>query len=290
MEKVRYMISDAATMAGVESHVLRYWEDELELTIPRNEMGHRYYTRENIQEFQKIKELKEQGYQLKAIRMILHNGGAIPPDIKPVETIAAQRTAPAISIVPHPSAAAAAAASAAAGKPQNFSAMQDGAQPTARTQPQSAAAAPAPSAAQTQEFAVGPQPVPAPAVSAYAMAPQPQTAMANQPAPLSAEERMAQFRELMSDIVGRAIEQNNEELSLNISQEVRETVLKEMNYLFREQEEAQEDRYKKLDAAIRGNLARKKSLFAAKDKPPKEKKEKRRGADKKADKKTAVSV
>ena len=72
VEKVRYMISDAAQIAGVESHVLRYWEDELELTVPRNELGHRYYTRENIQQFQKIKELKEQGYQLKAIRMILH--------------------------------------------------------------------------------------------------------------------------------------------------------------------------------------------------------------------------
>ena len=31
MEKVRYMISDASSMVNVESHVLRYWEDELEL-------------------------------------------------------------------------------------------------------------------------------------------------------------------------------------------------------------------------------------------------------------------
>lgn len=73
MEKVRYMISDAANIVNVESHVLRYWEDELELNVPRNELGHRYYTKENIQEFQRIKELKEQGYQLKAIRMIVHN-------------------------------------------------------------------------------------------------------------------------------------------------------------------------------------------------------------------------
>lgn len=45
MEKVRYMISDAAALAGVETHVLRYWEEELDLTIPRNEMGQ--YTREH---------------------------------------------------------------------------------------------------------------------------------------------------------------------------------------------------------------------------------------------------
>ena len=37
MEKVRYMISDASSMVNVESHVLRYWEDELELNIPRND-------------------------------------------------------------------------------------------------------------------------------------------------------------------------------------------------------------------------------------------------------------
>ena len=42
MEKVRYMISDAATMAGVESHVLRYWEDDLDLSISRIVMVHRY--------------------------------------------------------------------------------------------------------------------------------------------------------------------------------------------------------------------------------------------------------
>ena len=73
MEKVRYLISDAANIVQVESHVLRYWEEELELTVPRNELGHRYYTQENIQEFLRIKELKERGYQLKAIRLILQD-------------------------------------------------------------------------------------------------------------------------------------------------------------------------------------------------------------------------
>ena len=57
MEKVRYMISDASSMVNVESHVLRYWEDELELNIPRNEMGHRYYTGkyQRISIYQRIK-------------------------------------------------------------------------------------------------------------------------------------------------------------------------------------------------------------------------------------------
>ena len=40
MEKVRYMISDAAAAVNVETHVLRYWEDELGLLVPRNEMSY----------------------------------------------------------------------------------------------------------------------------------------------------------------------------------------------------------------------------------------------------------
>ena len=44
MEKTSYSISEAGKLVGVESHVLRYWEDELQLDIPRNGKSHRYYT------------------------------------------------------------------------------------------------------------------------------------------------------------------------------------------------------------------------------------------------------
>ena len=70
-EGKRYMISDAAKLIDVESHVLRYWEEELDIQIPRNEMGHRYYTDYYIRAFRKIKELKDQGFLLKAIKIAL---------------------------------------------------------------------------------------------------------------------------------------------------------------------------------------------------------------------------
>ena len=205
MDKVRYMISDAADMVHVETHVLRYWEEELELAIPRNEMGHRYYTRENIKEFQKIKDLKEQGYQLKAIRMILHNGKV--EELEP-------------ALVP---------------MPQEVKVVQEIRQ------------MPSPQVKAMHD------------VSPVKLQPEIQA--------LSAEERMSQFRELMSDIVGRAIAQNNEELSQTIGRDVQEMVLKEMNYLMREQDNAQEERYLKLDAAIRGKL-KKKSIFGKEKKKP----------------------
>ena len=58
MSETHYLISDASKKVDVESHVLRYWEEELEMNIPRNEMGHRYYTDFHIRLFKQIKELK----------------------------------------------------------------------------------------------------------------------------------------------------------------------------------------------------------------------------------------
>lgn len=71
MGDVHYLISETAKRVGVESHALRHWEEELSLSIGRTEMGHRYYTEEDIQLFCCIKELKEQGVLLKEIKEIL---------------------------------------------------------------------------------------------------------------------------------------------------------------------------------------------------------------------------
>ena len=71
MSETRYIISDAAKIINVEPHVLRYWEEELGMDIPRNEMGHRYYTDKEVRLFSQVRDLKEKGFQLKAIKMIL---------------------------------------------------------------------------------------------------------------------------------------------------------------------------------------------------------------------------
>jgi DNA-binding transcriptional MerR regulator len=73
VEEVRYMISEAAKRVDVESHVLRYWQRELALPISRNEMDQRYYKESDIELLKKVKHLKDQGFQLKAIKMILSN-------------------------------------------------------------------------------------------------------------------------------------------------------------------------------------------------------------------------
>ena len=237
MEKVRYMISDAANIVHVESHVLRYWEDELELNIPRNEMGHRYYTKENIAEFQRIKELKEQGYQLKAIRMIVHNG--------PIEGLTAE--------APLPAGQAPLSAGSAAAIPQPV--QPAAAQMAAVAQPAQQSVQPAQQSMQpvqppvTQQAAVQPA-APVQQFPAKTTTESPQSILNN-------TDKMAQFTELMTEIVGKALAANNEELGQSISEEVGKQVIKEMNYLMREREEAEEDRFRRLDAAIRGNIRKK---------------------------------
>ena len=61
---MKYSIKDAAHRINVESHVLRYWEEELSLDIPRNELGHRYYGEEQMKQLQGIQMLKEKNFSL----------------------------------------------------------------------------------------------------------------------------------------------------------------------------------------------------------------------------------
>ena len=88
MEEKRYIISEAAEKTGIEAHVLRYWEEELGLDIPRNEMGHRYYTENQLQLFRQIKELKDSGFQLKAVKTVLEGSDNPPANEQETRTVA----------------------------------------------------------------------------------------------------------------------------------------------------------------------------------------------------------
>ncbi|MCD8075366.1 MAG: MerR family transcriptional regulator [Lachnospiraceae bacterium] len=70
-EQRYYTVSEAVTRCGVPSHVLRYWEDELGIPIERTAQGHRVYSEKDLALFAKVKEWKERGIQLKAIRLLL---------------------------------------------------------------------------------------------------------------------------------------------------------------------------------------------------------------------------
>lgn len=57
-DKMFYKISDVAGIAGIETHVLRYWETEFpELTPRKSQSGRRLYSRQDIELVLEIKSL-----------------------------------------------------------------------------------------------------------------------------------------------------------------------------------------------------------------------------------------
>ena len=186
MDEVHYLISDASRKVDVEAHVLRYWEEELELGIPRNEMGHRYYTDFHIRLFKQVKNLKEKGYQLKAIKHALEQmkkDGKLEGEL--TDELLEQDMDAALKEL----------------KEEESTAM----------------------------VAAG----------------------EGMPLSASAEEKMAQFQQMMNLIIGRALEVNNEKLSQDVSYLVNEKLRGELEYLLRVSDEKDEERFRQLDETIR---------------------------------------
>ena len=72
---------------------------------------------------------------------------------------------------------------------------------------------------------------------------------------LSQTEKMEQFRQLMNHIIGNAVTQaireNNEALSDEISRQVNDRMVQEMEYMMRINDERAEERFKMLDETLR---------------------------------------
>ncbi len=66
-----YMIAEASKMIEVKPNELRYMEEQLELDIPRNELGYRYYKLQDIELLKTVNILKSEGFSFKVIQMIL---------------------------------------------------------------------------------------------------------------------------------------------------------------------------------------------------------------------------
>lgn len=166
------LISDAAKEVQVESHVLRYWEEELRLPIRRNELGHRYYTQEDIERFKNIKSMKERGLQLKAIKMILKNG--------------------------------------------KLDVLTQGGEEQQEDKPQDGDLQPAPETAKGTEV------------------------LANKgtQSPESREEKAQRLQWIMQQMIREAVRENNAEMV----KQIKECVLKELDYQFRMQDDRQEER------------------------------------------------
>ena len=186
------MISDAAKKVEVETHVLRYWEEELKLPIKRNEQGHRFYTEEDVQRFKEIKKMKEQGLQLKAISSVLNTGKRSAP-IGRVKSERKEEIEAIVQRIPE--------------NPRDYAPIE-----------------------RDTEIVIGE----------------------------SKEEKAERLQWLLKQLFKEALKENNEVLA----QEIKESVLKELDYQFRMQDERNDEReeernkrdeehYKKIDEMLR---------------------------------------
>lgn len=66
-----YTISEVSELTGYAPHVLRYYEKEFEIEVPRTDSNHRYYTYKEIELIQYIKMLQEKGFSNKQIKLII---------------------------------------------------------------------------------------------------------------------------------------------------------------------------------------------------------------------------
>lgn len=63
--------------------------------------------------------------------------------------------------------------------------------------------------------------------------------------------KLEQVQSLLGHVLQNIIEENNKVLEMNVSKNVSEKVVKEMDYLLREKERHEEERFRRLDTYIR---------------------------------------
>ncbi|MCM8805058.1 MAG: MerR family transcriptional regulator [Candidatus Omnitrophica bacterium] len=64
-----YYIRDVSKILDIPSHILRYWEKELNLKILRDQKGNRIYTEREVEKLKNIKFLiYNEGFKIKGVK------------------------------------------------------------------------------------------------------------------------------------------------------------------------------------------------------------------------------
>ncbi len=232
MGEVRFMISEAAKQVKVEAHVLRYWEEELDLTIGRTEMGHRYYTKDDIQLFRCIKKLKDEGMLLKDLKPLI-------PELRATRLKLQGTQSPSGNADSRNTDAEPTAASSTGRSTANAA---------AKTAPKGQAEGHAKTSAEDKKTSLQP-------VSGTAVSSAPVSGSSAEPAEVIPVTQLEQVRSLIGDVLAEVVADNNEVLKKDISRTVTTDVMREMDYLFQAKERQEEEHFRKLDCLIRQQQA-----------------------------------
>jgi len=64
-----YYIKEVSKLLDIPSHILRYWEKELNFKIMRDQKGNRIYSEEDIEKLKNVKKLiYEEGLKIKGVK------------------------------------------------------------------------------------------------------------------------------------------------------------------------------------------------------------------------------
>lgn len=75
--KDRYTITELSEFLSVTDHALRYYEKEFNLQIPKDERGRRYYTTDLAKLMFQIKNMRDEGLEIKTIKKKFQSEGMI---------------------------------------------------------------------------------------------------------------------------------------------------------------------------------------------------------------------
>lgn len=301
MGEVRFMISEAAKQVKVESHVLRYWEEELDLEIGRTEMGHRYYTKDDIQLFRCIKKLKDEGMllkdlkpiipELKETRLRLQNSGE--PKIEDVKKsiknedlqhLMSQSESKIIKQNQPGSESPSGSRPSSQDKPadqdntlHNSSAMSKDSvmhekseimkdsTVTDHSAVQKSAEITESSKEQKNSATLDKPSEDKPDLQHTALSDDTSVALGIAQAEVIPVTQLEQVRTLIGEVLTEVVTANNEDLKKQISQTVTKDVMREMDFLFQAKERQEEEHFRKLDCLIRQQQASRRE--AAKEGP-----------------------
>lgn len=221
MGEKKYLMADVAKKLDIPPYMLRYYEDAFAINIPRNERGLRYYRKQELELFRSIMSLRQKGFEVSAIRMIMddiHRVEKLPPDKllelrDKLDTVMSNRSI------------------------EDDMEVLDGSDVSGVRRGRSTV--------MNEKSSAGRQLVPG------SKSAKPKTSASNSEVADNADDKMLQFKNIMTGIVLDALKINNDEFGQQIKYTVTDSVVKEVGYLMSKQQDAQEERFKSIDEKLR---------------------------------------
>lgn len=216
----KYTISETAKMIGIEQSVLRSTEKQLGLEIPRSEGNRRYYREAEVTLLKDVQKLRDEGFTLRMIKLLL-------PKLPEVMSLQAEER----RII-------------RLRMKKILADMQE-------TEDEEDEAVNVHKKGKDVSKQLGRQAQRLRELAEEQEENLPANLSKDMPSELLMEMESEQGYAVFGTVMMELLTQNNKALLEEMDMRIAQRIMKEMNYLFRERENVEEERYRKLDRTIR---------------------------------------